>query len=756
LPVSAKQETVLSIGQLLAEKGESVPCKSGASECADTDRLSGDIVFYSTLVSDKNRGTQKLNLRASTLSIFDQDLRQYNIIPETGETFQMFTLNRFNFDATHQFLIPRAVAYSAGLINYFFRGRLDAVDAAFSNQGITLKVKNVIDARKEPKLAEEILYSVDSSLVIAYQYKVDDREFFGTSLPVSLNEDIKPGQPSVNFYSFVLSEIPENATNIQYRLVFRGKLGSEVGAVAVGNFKLVSGFLIAPNYLPTDGVGGDRLIQKKAGEWKLSKETGVVAGNIDWKGWYVDGKPSKVLSWRGPKYRYFQSRVFDSRYDFSSEIYQNGEIFAIAPSTVLGAAITKDTDNNEWLIAISQGDVVYRRPNKKSDSQALFNPVTAPEGWQDMGRFIPDGVTSTGMPWFFNSKGTEAQTLRRKEKIIIENGQVRTEYNGLDRLRATIDVEGVSAKFENLKNLSGTTVTNNCERTQPVFAACTDVEIFYKNTTTRSGDYIVAVDYKFDAVNNGDREVLAVVSDSRSRLEEEFVQLSAECSMISSRKRFEMGELRLKIGPDSFILSKVDQAEILNQKVTVIINFFNTLRSGDINDRFNTEFTAVNYFDLRYNLVSSANRVDLYSAAGSVDNVPHEFSIPANITRGNQIKQELKSDIENKLIWSKTESSTDSANYSPSSGISVQSCSVPGNPDPTHGTSIKTEFPDNLDIISSIDGAWQIASNNNIFVSQKSLDPNLPYFNYLTGGDPMNVIPGATAEPHFYPIMLIK
>ena len=33
---------------------------------------------------------------------------------------RLFALNRFNFDDAHKILIPKAVSYSAGLINYFF------------------------------------------------------------------------------------------------------------------------------------------------------------------------------------------------------------------------------------------------------------------------------------------------------------------------------------------------------------------------------------------------------------------------------------------------------------------------------------------------------------------------------------------------------------------------------------------------------------------------------------------------------------
>lgn len=81
--------------------------------------LSGIVTFYGNIVQDTLRpGETRANPRASTESIFDQDLRAIGKDP-------VFSLNRFNFDQAHKFLIPRAVAYSAGLINYFFRGQID-------------------------------------------------------------------------------------------------------------------------------------------------------------------------------------------------------------------------------------------------------------------------------------------------------------------------------------------------------------------------------------------------------------------------------------------------------------------------------------------------------------------------------------------------------------------------------------------------------------------------------------------------------
>ncbi len=76
------------------------------------------ITFYETTGKDNFLDKSVINPRASSESIFDEQLRVQGAQP-------VFALNRFNFDEAYKHLIPRAVAYSAGMINYFFRGKLD-------------------------------------------------------------------------------------------------------------------------------------------------------------------------------------------------------------------------------------------------------------------------------------------------------------------------------------------------------------------------------------------------------------------------------------------------------------------------------------------------------------------------------------------------------------------------------------------------------------------------------------------------------
>jgi len=59
-----------------------------------------------------------VNPRASTYSIFNADLTRRML-------YSKFTINRFNVESAAEILIPRAVGYSAGMIDHFFRGKLE-------------------------------------------------------------------------------------------------------------------------------------------------------------------------------------------------------------------------------------------------------------------------------------------------------------------------------------------------------------------------------------------------------------------------------------------------------------------------------------------------------------------------------------------------------------------------------------------------------------------------------------------------------
>ena len=143
---------------------------------------------------------------ASTNSIFSADLKKY-----APKKQAIFTLNRFNFDVAHSLLIPRAVGYSAGLINYFFRGKMDW-EEDLANLG-RFVVKNGSDERMAGELS--LHYDLD-----------DGQRNRVTGFATSVNVDPQV-ETAVTIPVGFIKESPERFDNETYMLVFKGTLGEE-------------------------------------------------------------------------------------------------------------------------------------------------------------------------------------------------------------------------------------------------------------------------------------------------------------------------------------------------------------------------------------------------------------------------------------------------------------------------------------------------------------------------------------------------
>ncbi len=148
--------------------------------------------------------------RAATLSIFADDLVAYEKntpLPDLDKSLR-YSLNRVNFDAMHQKLIPRAVAYSTGMLDYFFRGDIDLVKDQ-DNRGAYV-VKNNSD---EPMQGAFALYYETTD----NQRTAHTAARWDLSVPAhGQSEPVRIGRPR------------EQANKEgEYLLVFLGKMGEE-------------------------------------------------------------------------------------------------------------------------------------------------------------------------------------------------------------------------------------------------------------------------------------------------------------------------------------------------------------------------------------------------------------------------------------------------------------------------------------------------------------------------------------------------
>jgi hypothetical protein len=147
-------------------------------------------------------------------------------------------------------LLPRAVGYSSGLLNYFFRGQIEItlpqsavysvadVDTGFFNR-ITLLARNITSTGEGMS---------DGSIVLVAKYRIAQEDpfqsedvlvsydYFYTTVPEAGNIRSIPGDTPVEL-TFDLGQtaiVPRNAVDVSLQVVYEGRLGSEDGGVAVG------------------------------------------------------------------------------------------------------------------------------------------------------------------------------------------------------------------------------------------------------------------------------------------------------------------------------------------------------------------------------------------------------------------------------------------------------------------------------------------------------------------------------------------
>jgi len=197
-----------------------------------------DYKLYFNGVTSDNRPIRHL---AST-KYLSSDLVQ---VPDMDSS--KFILDEKCFDDYAAILVPKAVSYNAALLDYFFRGTMEislpddgvyavaGPDSSFTK--IRLKVKNTtanhedmtngtIQAVIHYRLAlEDPLQSCPVTTLSDMIYEVSASVPL-TSLANNTSQDIT--------FDLSSSGVPSWATNVYAQVVFKGQLGNEEGAVAVG------------------------------------------------------------------------------------------------------------------------------------------------------------------------------------------------------------------------------------------------------------------------------------------------------------------------------------------------------------------------------------------------------------------------------------------------------------------------------------------------------------------------------------------
>lgn len=222
-------------------------------------------------------------------------------------------------------------------------------------------------------------------------------------------------------------------------------------------YKDAEGNLIVPG---TPGGPYDRaFLGIKDGRWlAIRRDTMQEAGNLDWKGDWTSPAMDKrrVVTFNGPTQRYWNSGAFVYGSSQTHQyVYSEGLIVGVAPLPVLGACIHVAeesvevepgifaTQSRTWIIAVCKdgdgNDIVYgttqRLALRSEDvTEEVMTRVTLvgdgsadpDDGWLAFAESsgYTDGVDTVPpeAPWFFDTTGTYARTMRRATYSHSENG----------------------------------------------------------------------------------------------------------------------------------------------------------------------------------------------------------------------------------------------------------------------------------------------------------------------------------------------
>jgi hypothetical protein len=264
-----------SVGQLLSVTNATASvqlregiCKGDVSTCK--------IRFYGSTSPGQE------NTRKSSVSLFHQEMLGASGTTSSGAP-GLFSQNNWTYVAAATDLIPKAVEYSAGLINYFFRGEMEVslpdegvyaiLDHAVTNAKgsgfnfIKLKVKNTTadittapTATRPTGISKQDMSAGQFFAVAKFHrntcYTADLRGQIGTvgrgataivnpwscrspveEIVVSAAEpsitSLAAGDPAVTMAFDFPNPIPIEATDLFIQIVFKGTLGEEQDAVAV-------------------------------------------------------------------------------------------------------------------------------------------------------------------------------------------------------------------------------------------------------------------------------------------------------------------------------------------------------------------------------------------------------------------------------------------------------------------------------------------------------------------------------------------
>ncbi len=226
--------------------------------------LTGVVTFYRNNITDNYNNEAINDVLMTTYSLFDDDLESRGKDPT-------FTLNNFNFKSRANILIPRAVGYSAGLLDYFFRGELYVIYLVPSNDGVNpIMWGNQTDTGSDINLVSVLIQNnskIDDAiepieegtlaLTVSYKDSADTIVYVAADNTVDVTSMPEKGSSSYLNAIFTFTNPIQTQTieDLTYHLAFKGQLGNEQDAV-IG--RVIKGPVLH-SVFPDEGLEGDEV-----------------------------------------------------------------------------------------------------------------------------------------------------------------------------------------------------------------------------------------------------------------------------------------------------------------------------------------------------------------------------------------------------------------------------------------------------------------------------------------------------------------
>lgn len=296
--------------------------------------LSGLLRLVKAPLSDTYLGTgQETTHATSSYTLFSHDIRDAIDAGVPARLFDgrnYFYLNRINLQSANDHLYRRAIGYSAGFIDHVFRGRLEiappegniysVIDHAVTNEppegftSIKLKLRNATEQQNSPdsstfndghvmktgKLVAVALFrpnicytqdlrgELDEDMSIANGCSISDWLRTEQHRVVSAEIDLPNGLGLTEFvdfeFDFSANPIPVNARDLSIQVVFRGRLGGDLDALAVARKEISEptwfGGLNNTDYIAVDGFfqnAEEFLASPEARDWGIFSDEDRIA-----------------------------------------------------------------------------------------------------------------------------------------------------------------------------------------------------------------------------------------------------------------------------------------------------------------------------------------------------------------------------------------------------------------------------------------------------------------------------------------------